>query len=97
VPSLHYECELWGMHSPSGAAKKARTALQSIYDKYLRHICGVKYTYPSAVLLEELGSSPLQVFCWWRTVEFWNKIATSPVQSLFDTILLDNADDPFSA
>ncbi len=41
VPSLHCGCELWGMHSPCGAAKRARTALQSIYD---RHICGVRYT-----------------------------------------------------
>ncbi len=97
VPSLHYNCELWGIHSPSGAAKKARTALQSIYDKYLRHICGVKYTTPSAMLLEELGLSPLQVFWWRRTLEFWNKIAASPVGSLFHTILLDNIDDAFSA
>jgi len=92
VPSLQYGCELWGMHSPSGAAKKARTALQSIYDKYLRHICGVKYTTPCAVLLEELGLSPLQVF-WWRR----NKITASPVGSLFHTILLDNIDNAFSA
>ncbi len=65
VPSLHYGCELWGMHTPCGVAQKARVALQSIYDRYLRHICGVKYATPSAMLLEELGLSPLQVF-WWR-------------------------------
>ena len=57
VPSLHYGCESWGMHSPSGAANRARTALQSLYDRYLRHICGVKYTTPNAMLLEELGLS----------------------------------------
>ena len=63
APSLHYGCELWGMHTPRGEAQKARVALQSIYDRYLRHICGVKYATPSAMLLEELGLSPLQVFC----------------------------------
>ncbi len=56
------------MHSPRGAAQNAQTALQSIYDQYLRHICGVKYTTPSAMLLEELGLSPLQVFWWQRTL-----------------------------
>ncbi len=88
VPSLHYGCELWGMHTPRGAAQRARVALQSIYDRYLRHICGVKYATPSAMLLEELGLSPLQVFLWRRTLEFWNKIAASPVGSLFHTILI---------
>jgi len=88
VPSLHYGCELWGMHTPRGAAQRARVALQSIYDRYLRHICGVKYATPSAMLLEELGLSPLQVFWWRRTLEFWNKIAASPVGSLFHTILI---------
>jgi len=62
APSLHYGCELWGMHTPCGEAQKARVALQSVYDRYLRHICGVKYATPSAMLLEELGLSPLQVF-----------------------------------
>lgn len=42
VPSVHYGCELWDMHNPHGAAKKVRTALQPIYDKYLRHVYGVK-------------------------------------------------------
>ena len=27
VPSLHYGCELWGMHTPRGEAQKARVAL----------------------------------------------------------------------
>ena len=58
------------MHTPRGEAQKARAALQSIYDRYLRHICGVKYATPSAMLLEDLGLSPLQVFWWRRTLEF---------------------------
>ena len=82
VPSLHYGCEVWGMHTPRGEAQKARVALQSIYDRYLRQICGVKYATPSAMLLEELELSPLQVFWWRQTLEFWNKIAASPVKSL---------------
>jgi len=43
-----------------------------------------------------LGLSPLQVFWWRRTLEFWNRLAASPVGSLFHTILLDNLDDAFS-
>ncbi len=84
-----------GHASPRGEAQKARAALQSIYDRYLRHICGVKYATPSAMLLEKLGLAPLQVFWWRRTLEFWNKIAASPVGLLFHTVLLDNLDDAF--
>ena len=69
------------MHTPSGEAKAARAALQSIYDRVLRCICGVRHA-PSAVLLEELALSPLQVFWWQQTLEFWNMIAASPVRSL---------------
>ena len=50
---------------------------------------------PSTVLLEELALSPLQVFWWQQTLEFWNTIAASPVGSLFHTILLDNMHDAF--
>ena len=82
------------MHTPTGEAKTARAALQSIYDRFLRHICGVKHT-PSIVLLEELALLPLQVFWWQQTLEFWNTIAASPVGSLFHTILLDNIYDAF--
>ncbi|DBA74355.1 TPA: hypothetical protein ACH3X1_011128 [Trebouxia sp. C0004] len=96
VPSLHYDCELWGMHTPHGEAQKARVTFQSIYDRHLRHICGVKYATPNAMLLEELGLLPLQVFWWQQTLEFWNKIAASPVGSLSHTITLDNLDDAFS-
>lgn len=39
--------------------------------------------------------SPLQVFWWQQTLEFWNTIAASPVGSLFHTILLDNIHDAF--
>ncbi|DBA96093.1 TPA: hypothetical protein ACH3X1_001588 [Trebouxia sp. C0004] len=84
------------MHTPRGEAQKARVFLQSIYDRHLRHICGVKYATPSAMLLEELGLSPLPVFWWQQTLEFWNKIAASHVGSLFHTILLDNLDDACS-
>ena len=94
VPALHYGCEIWGMHTPTGEAKAARAALQSIYDRFLRRICGVKHA-PSAVLLEELALSPLQVFWWQQTLEFWNTIAASPAGSLFHTNLLDNIHDAF--
>ena len=57
------------MHTPTGEAKAARVALQSIYDRFLWRICGVRHT-PSTVLLEELALSPLQVFWWQQTLEF---------------------------
>ena len=38
VPALHYGCEVWGMHTPTGEAKAARATLQSIYDRFLRRI-----------------------------------------------------------
>ena len=89
VPALHYGCEIWGMHAPTGEAKAAMAALQSIYDRFLRRICGVRHA-PSDVLLEEVALSPLQVFWWQQTLEFWNTIAASPVGSLFHTTLLNN-------
>ena len=79
------------MHTPTGETKAARVA----YDRFLRRICGVRHT-PNAVLLEELALSPLQVFWWQQTLEFWNTIAASPVGSLFHTILLDNIHDAFN-
>ena len=96
IPSIHYGCELWGMHSPNAAlANKSRTDLQRIYTRRLRHICGVKFATPSAMLLAELGLLPLQVFWWQQTLQFYNKLATSPRDSLFHIILLDNQHDAF--
>ena len=78
---------------PTGAAKEARADLQSIYDRLLRRICGVKHA-SSAMLLEELALPP--VFWWRQSLEFWNTIdaIAGPVDSMFDTILLDNIHDP---
>ena len=84
------------MHSPSAAlANKSRTSLQRIYATHLRHICGVKFATPSAMLLAELGLLLLQVFWWRQTLQFYNKLATSPRDSLFHIILLDNQHDAF--
>ena len=47
------------------------------------------------MLLEKLSLSPLQVFWWQRTVEFFNKLAASPLGSLFHLTLLDNLRDAF--
>ena len=80
-----------GMHTPTGEAK---AALQSTYDRFLMRICGAKHA-PSAVLLEELALSLLQVLWWQQTLDFWNTIAAGPVDSLFHTILLDNIHDAF--
>ncbi len=47
-------------------------------------------------MLAELRHCNLSLSLWRRTLEFWNKIATSHVGSLFHTVLLDNLDDAFS-
>ncbi len=58
-------------------------------------MCGVRYATPGAMLLTELGLLPLQVFWWQQTLEFYNKLAASPIDSLFHVILLDNLHDAF--
>ena len=96
VPSMHYGCELWGMHSPQAAlANKARADLEQAYAKFLRRICRVRSNTPSATLLTELGLTSLKVFWWQQTLHFFNKIAATPPDSLFHTILLDNHHDAF--
>jgi len=96
TPSIHYGCELWGTHSPTAAlANQSGTDLQRIYARRLRHICGVKFATPNAMLLAELGLLPLQVFWWQQTLQFYNKLATSPRDSLFHIILLDDQHDAF--
>ena len=82
------------MHTPTGEAKAAWADLQSIYDRLQTCICGVKQA-PRAVMLEELALSPVEVFWWQQTLEFWYTIAASPVNSLFHIILLDNIHDAF--
>lgn len=96
VPSIHYGCELWGMHSPGvSLANKARAGLEQMYAQFLRRICAVKFNTPSAILLTELGLSSLKVFWWKHTLEFYNKLAASPAGSLFHLVLLDNQHDAF--
>lgn len=96
VPSLHYGCELWGMHSPHAATvNSTRASLEQVYAKILRRICGVRCNTPAAMLLTELGLSPLKVFWWQQTLHFYNKLVACPTGSLFHTILLDNQSDAF--
>ena len=94
VPTMHYGCELWGMHSPhSAAANKARSDLEQVYARFLRHVCGVRFNTPSSMLLTELGLSALKVFWWQQTLQFFNKLAAAPRGSFFHTVLLDNQAD----
>lgn len=55
----------------------------------------MRFNTPSAIFLAELGLSSLKVFWWQRTLEFFNKLAASPSDSLFHMILLDNLHDAF--
>ena len=96
VPSIHYGCEFWGMHSPRvPLANKARTGLEQMYAQFLRCICAVRSNTPAAMLLTELGLSLSKVFWWKHTLEFFNKLAASPAESLFHLVLLDNQHDAF--
>ena len=81
LPALHYDCQLWGLHTPIGEAKSAKADLQSVYDRFLRRIGGVKHA-PRAILLEELTLSPLQLIWRQQTLEFWNTIAAIVSQLL---------------
>ena len=84
------------MHSPRAAlAKKALSDSEQIYSKYLRHTCGVKYATLSAMLLEQLSLSPLQVYWWQRILMFFNKLAASPVGSLSHLTVFDNLPEAF--
>ena len=84
------------MHSPNAAmVKKARLHLEQIYAKLLRRVCGVRSNTPADMLLTELGLSCLKVFWWRRTLQFFNELASSPPDSLYHIILLDNQRDAF--
>ena len=61
LTSLHYGCQLW-VHSHNGAAKMALANLQSIYDKFLKRICGMICHMLDLMLLNGLGLSSAQVF-----------------------------------
>ena len=96
VPSIHYGCELWGMHSPrDAAANKARAGLEQMYAQFLRYICAMRPNTPNAMLLTELGLSSLKVFWWEHTLKFFNKLAAGPAESFFHLVLLDNQHDAF--
>ena len=96
VPSVHYGCELWGMHSPkTPMVNKARTSLEQVYARLLRRVCGVRPNTPADMLLTELGLTCLKVFWWRRTLQFFNELASSPPDSLYHIILLDNQHDAF--
>ena len=80
-----------GLHSPkAAAAKRARFQLQSLYDRYLKMICGVQPSTPSAMLLAELGLSPLKVHWLLRSLNFWNELVSRPIGTFHRTLLFDN-------
>jgi len=74
---------------------KARTALQSIQDRYLTHISGVKYATPSAMLLKIWGCHLRQKVWWQWILEIQNETAASPGGLLSQTALLDSLGDAF--
>ena len=63
VPTFHYGCEVWGMHSPTNTdAKQARTQLEQKYMFYLKRICGVQSTTANAMILAETNVKSLKRF-----------------------------------
>ena len=94
VPTVHYGCEVWGMHSTQvAAANAARAELQRLYEFCLRRICGLPHSVPSLCLLCELDLKPLRVHWLRQTLHFWNKLARSPHGSFHNIVLLDNLQD----
>ena len=79
MPTVHCGCAVWGMYSPSIAlANSARSELQRVYERYLRIICGLQPSTPSAILFAELNPLPLKVYWWRQSFKFWNKLARAP-------------------
>ena len=77
---MQYGCEVWGMHSPHvAAANDARSALQRLYEYYLKTVCDLHPSTPRKMLLTELGLLPLQGFWWRQALQFWNALAALPV------------------
>ena len=94
VPTFHYGCEVWGMHSPTNTdAKQARTQLEQKYMFYLKRICGVQSTTSNAVILAETNMKSLKRFWWKQSIQFWNCLATASHTSLHQVVLLDNICD----
>lgn len=92
VPTVHYGCEVWGMHSTQvAAANAARADLQRLYEFYLRRVCGLPRYVPSFAW--ELGLQTLRVYWLRHTLRFWNKLALAPHGSFHQTMLLDNLQD----
>ena len=94
VRTVHYGCEVWGMHSTHvAAANAARSELQRLYEFYLRRVCGLPRSVPGLCLLYELGLQPLKVYWWRQTLQFWNKLALASHDTFYKTVLLDNLQD----
>ena len=94
VPTVHYGCEVWGMHSTHVAvASAARADLQRLYEFYLHRVCGLPRYVPSLCLLCELGLQPLKVYWLRHTLRFWDKLALAPLGSFHKTMMLDNLQD----
>ena len=94
VPTIHYGCEVWGMHSQrTYSANSARSQLQHLYEQYLRRICRLSPSVPAAMLLCELNLLPLKVFWWRQCLCFWDKLVAVPLDSFHRTVLLDNLQD----
>ena len=94
VPSVHYGCELWGMHR-AAMANRARANLEQLYASFLKRICGLRRNTPTSMVLVELALTPLKLFWWQQSLQFFNKLAACPVDSVFHQVLLDNQNDAF--
>ena len=53
-----------------GTAVANDTALQRLYDYYLRTFCRLSAFTPRKLSLTQLGLLPLQVFWWRQTLQF---------------------------
>ena len=52
--------------------------------------CGVQPSTPSAMLLAELGLSPLKIHWLQRSLNFWDALVSRLIGSFHRTLLLDN-------
>ena len=92
-PTLCYACEVWGIHTLTGAANAQRLKLERTYEKQLRQICGLKPSVSASIVFWELGLQPLHILWWQRTITFWNKLASATDSPFHSQILQDNLRD----
>ena len=96
VPTFHYGCQVWAMHSPTDRAANTARKHLDLEQKYLfdlKRVCGVPSTTRHQVILVELNWSSPKSFGWKQSIQFWNSLESASDSSSHKTVLFDNIHD----